>query len=102
MTGNSESAHTRPGQIGCDQSLRQAGHRLRDLGVTTLRVRGKNGRYQGAVSQDMIVMCIAAGGDPRFVTVGELLGRRITPRRWAVSGAATTDDGAGRGRRSAE
>jgi CBS domain-containing protein len=55
-----------------DDTLRQAGHRMRELGVTTLPVYGAGGRPQGVVSRDMIVRRIAAGGDPKLVTVAEL------------------------------
>ena len=58
--------------IAADETLRQAGHRMRELGVVSLLVRGPDGRLRGTVSQDMIVRMIAAGGDPRYCTVGDL------------------------------
>jgi len=58
--------------IGAEETLRQAGHRMRELGVVTLRVRGRDGTLRGTVSQDMIVRTIAAGGDPKYLTVAEL------------------------------
>lgn len=54
------------------ETLRQAGHRMRELGVTALRVRGADGKPRGTVSRDMIVRGIAAGGDPKMLTVGDL------------------------------
>src|SRR5262249_61963644 len=51
---------------------------MRELGVGALMVRGENGTVQGTISRDMVVRRIAAGGDPRTVTVGEVASRR----RW--------------------
>ena len=58
--------------ISESETLRQAGHRMRELGVTALRVRGADGKPRGTVSRDMIVKGIAAGGDPKMLTVGDL------------------------------
>lgn len=58
--------------IGVNETLQQAGHRMRELGVVVLGVRGEDGIAQGTVSSEMIVRMIAAGGDPRYLTVGEL------------------------------
>lgn len=58
--------------ISTSDTLRQAGHRMRELGVTTLQLRGDDGRPRGCISRDMIVQGIAAGGDPKYMTVGEL------------------------------
>lgn len=59
--------------ISTSDTLRQAGHRMRELGVTTLRVRGDDSTSQVFISRDMIVRGIAAGGDPKYLTVGELI-----------------------------
>ena len=61
-----------------EQTLRQAGHLMRELGVEELRVRGDDGEFCGVISEDMVVRRIAAGGDPKTVTVGETL--RRSPR----------------------
>jgi len=58
--------------IDAGKTLRQAGHLMRELGVGALEVRGENGRIQGTISRDMMVQRIAAGGDPKTVTVGEV------------------------------
>ncbi len=58
--------------VSSGDTLRQAGHRMRELGVTALRVRAEDGSPRGIVSSDMIVRRIAAGGDPKYLTVGEL------------------------------
>lgn len=58
-----------------EQTLRQAGHLMRELGVEELTVRGEDGESWGVISEDMLVRRIAAGGDPKTVTVGETLRR---------------------------
>ena len=58
--------------IGAGETLRQAGHLMRELDVGALEVRGDNGTIQGIISRDMVVERIAAGGDPKTVTVGEV------------------------------
>ena len=64
--------------VGEEQTLRQAGHLMRELGVEELGVRGEDGEFCGVISEDMVVRRIAAGGDPKTVTVGETL--RRSPR----------------------
>lgn len=58
--------------ISVDATLRQAGHRMRELGLTVLPVHEQDGQVRGTVSVEMIVKGIAAGGDPKYLTVGEL------------------------------
>jgi len=72
--------------IDAGKTLRQAGHLMRELGVAALRVRGENGKIQGTISRDMMVQRIAAGGDPKTVTVGEVAS---TASRRAVITAQT-------------
>jgi len=79
VTSTSKTAEAGTAYIDAGQTLRQAGHLMRDLGVATLKVRGDNGEVQGTISQDMVIRRIAAGGDPRTVTVGEVAG--VTPGR---------------------
>lgn len=57
--------------IGEEETLRQAGHRMRDLGVAALIVCGSDGQLRGILTRDMVVGSIAAGGDPKTVTVSE-------------------------------
>ncbi len=54
---------------------------MRKLGVGTLGVRGEDGELHGVISRDMVVECIAAGGDPGTVTVGEVVSLRWRPAR---------------------
>ena len=79
MTSTGETAEAGVAYIEAGKTLRQAGHLMRDLGVGALCVRGDNGEIKGTISHDMVVRRIAAGGDPKTVTVGEV----------AVSAAAT-------------
>ncbi len=72
-------------------TLRQAGHRMRELGVAVLPVYGADGRRQGTVSRDMIVRRIAVGGDPRVVTVGELAPGPARARQRAALTAGAAD-----------
>lgn len=58
--------------ISEDQTLRQAWHRLRELGALELPVRAADGTAHGTVSTDMIVRHIATGADPKTVTVADL------------------------------
>ena len=72
MTSTGKTAEADTAYIDAGETLRQAGHLMRELGVAALRVRGENGKIQGTISRDMMVQRIAAGGDPKTVTVGEV------------------------------
>ena len=72
MTSTGKAAEADAVYIDAGQTLRQAGHLMRKLGVGALKVRGDNGDVQGTISSDMVVRRIAAGGDPKTVTVGEV------------------------------
>ena len=58
--------------VGGHETLRQAGHRMGALGLGALPVRGDDGRIQGLLSRDMVIACIAAGGDPASVTATDI------------------------------
>jgi len=72
VTSTGKTAEADTAYIDAGQTLRQAGHLMRKLGVGALRVRGDNGEIRGTISSDMVVRRIAAGGDPKTVTVGEV------------------------------
>jgi CBS domain-containing protein len=72
VTSTGKTAEADTAYIDAGQTLRQAGHLMRKLGVGALKVRGDNGDVQGTISSDMVVRRIAAGGDPKTVTVGEV------------------------------
>jgi CBS domain-containing protein len=67
--------------VGEGETLRQAGHRMRELGVATLGVRGEDGELRGVISGDLLVESIAAGGDPKTVTVGDVVPAPGVPAR---------------------
>ncbi len=81
MTSTGKVAEEDTTYIDAGQTLRQAGHLMRELGVGALKVRGENGDFQGTISSDMVVRRIAAGGDPRTVTVGEVASATPARRR---------------------
>jgi CBS domain-containing protein len=70
--------------ISAEETLREAGHLMRELGVGKLGVRGENGECHAVISRDMVVGSIAAGGDPKTVTVGEVVSRRRGARTRAL------------------
>ena len=72
MTSTGEAAEADVAYIDAGKTLRQAGHLMRELGVGALGVRGENGKIQGTISSDMLIRRIAAGGDPKTVTVWEV------------------------------
>jgi hypothetical protein len=76
VTRTGKAAEAEVAYIDAGETLRQAGHLMRELGVGVLEVRGENGKTQGTISRDMVVRRIAAGGDPGTVTVGEVAYRR--------------------------
>ena len=82
-----DAAYIDPGK-----TLRQAGHLMRELGVAALVVRAEDGEVRGTISHDMVVRSIAAGGDPKTVTVGEVASagaaHHRAPARSAGAGVA--------------
>jgi len=54
---------------------------MRELGVAALDVRWEDGELHGVISRDMVVERIAAGADPKTVTVGEVVPIRRVPAR---------------------
>jgi hypothetical protein len=70
---------------------------MRELGVAALVVRAENGEVCGTISHDMVVRSIAAGGDPKTVTVGEVASagtaHRRAPGRSAGAGVARRHHG---------
>jgi hypothetical protein len=54
---------------------------MRELGVGKLGVRRANGELQGVISRDLVVESIAAGADPKTVTVGDVVSFRPAPAR---------------------
>jgi CBS domain-containing protein len=88
VTSTGTTAEADTAYIDAGQTLRQAGHLMRELGVAALVVRAENGEVRGTISRDMVVGSIAAGGDPKTVTVGEVASvgsahRRVPARKMA-------------------
>jgi CBS domain-containing protein len=77
VTIGGQAAATGVAYVGAGETLRQAGHRMRDLGVGALRVRADSGRLLGIVPRDMLVGYIAAGSDPKLATIAEIVTARV-------------------------
>jgi CBS domain-containing protein len=73
MTGDAECASV-------NDSLVDAARKLRDLDVGALPICGDDNRLAGVISdRDIVVKCVAAGGDPSSVKVSELAeGKPVT------------------------
>ena len=87
MNSTGKTAKADVAYIDAGKTLRQAGHLMRELGIGTLVVRAENGEVRGTISRDMVVRSIAAGGDPKTVTVGEVASAGVAHRR-APAGSA--------------
>lgn len=63
-----------------DQTLADAARMMRDLGVGSLPICGNDNRLKGMVTdRDIVVRCVADGGDPRSVTAADLAqGKPVT------------------------
>lgn len=96
MTSTRETTEADVEYVGEEETLRQAGHRMRQLGVGVLPVCGEDGSLQGIISRDMVVERIAAGGDPQTVTVGEI-SRHAPVLSYAARWAVPRPDSAGYG-----
>ena len=95
MITTGKAAEADVAYIDAGKTLRQAGHLMRELGVGALEVRGEDGRMQGTISREMVVRRIAAGGDPKTVTVAEALrrsppGHPQAPRHGGMRRSAST------------
>ena len=56
-----------------DQTLADAARMMRDLDVGALPICGNDDRLKGMLTdRDIVVKCIAEGGDPNTVTAGSL------------------------------
>jgi CBS domain-containing protein len=66
--------------VGENQTLQEAAQKMRDLDVGALPICGEDNRLKGVVTdRDIVIKCLATGGDPRTVTAGELAeGKPVT------------------------
>lgn len=63
-----------------NQSLQEAAQMMKELGVGALPVCGQDDRLKGMVTdRDIVVECVASGGDPASTTAGQLAdGKPVT------------------------
>jgi CBS domain-containing protein len=63
-----------------NQSLQEAAQMMKDMGVGALPVCGEDDRLKGMVTdRDIVVECVASGGDPASTTAGQLAdGKPVT------------------------
>ena len=73
MSSNAECAKT-------TETLADAARKMRDLGVGSLPICGEDDRLKGMITdRDIVVRCIAEGGDPTTMRVEELAeGKPVT------------------------
>lgn len=65
MTGGAEC-------IGENETLKQAARKMKDLDVGSLPICGEDNRLKGMLTdRDIVIKCLAEGGDPRSATAGE-------------------------------
>jgi CBS domain-containing protein len=66
--------------IGGDETLVQAARKMRDLGVGSLPICGEDNRLKGVLTdRDIVVKCLAEGGDPSSAKAGEFAeGKPVT------------------------
>ena len=66
MTGSAECASV-------DDTLTDAARKMRDLNVGSLPICGEDNRLKGVITdRDIVVNCVADGGDPASVKVAEM------------------------------
>lgn len=64
MTGGAEC-------IGSNETLEQAARKMKELDVGSLPICGEDNRLKGMLTdRDIVVKCLAEGGDPRTATAG--------------------------------
>jgi CBS domain-containing protein len=73
MTGDATCANA-------DETLADAARKMRDLDVGALPICGEDKPLQGMITdRDIVVKCVADGGDPQTVKVGDLAaGKPVT------------------------
>jgi CBS domain-containing protein len=73
MTGGAEC-------VGVNETLEQAARKMRDLDVGSLPICGEDNRLKGMITdRDIVVRCLADGGDPKSTRAGDLAeGKPVT------------------------
>ena len=66
--------------VGAEDTLADAARKMRDLDVGALPICGDDNRLKGMITdRDIVVKCIAEGGDPKQTKVSELAeGKPVT------------------------
>jgi len=73
MTTARDIMHPGADCIDENETLEQTAVRMRDLHVGALPICGSDDRLHGIITdRDIVVRCIAQGGDPRTATAGDL------------------------------
>lgn len=73
MTTARDIMHAGVQCIGEHETLQRAAARMRELDVGALPICGDDDRLHGMITdRDIVVKCVAAGGDPATMTAGEL------------------------------
>lgn len=73
MTVARDIMHVGAECVGELETLAQAARRMRDLDVGALPICADDGRLIGILTdRDIVIRCVAAGGDPGIVTAGDL------------------------------
>ena len=80
MTTARDIMHTGAECVREHETLEYAARRMRDLDVGALPICGDDDRLHGMVTdRDIVIKSVAAGGDPKTVTAGELAqGKPVT------------------------
>ena len=59
--------------IGENETLEAAARKMKELDVGALPICGEDNRLKGILTdRDIVIKCLAEGGDPRSATAGEL------------------------------
>lgn len=66
--------------VGENETLEKAAQYMREDGFGSLPICGEDNRLKGMITdRDVVVKCIAEGGDPKTTTAGELVqGKPVT------------------------
>ncbi|GAB3205512.1 CBS domain-containing protein [Marinactinospora thermotolerans] len=75
MTTAAEIMHRGAECVGENETLRDAAHKMRDLGVGALPVCGQDDRLHGIITdRDIVIKCLAEDKDPAQCRAGEIAG----------------------------
>ncbi|GAA4911350.1 CBS domain protein [Stackebrandtia albiflava] len=75
MTNARDMMHLGATCVDMDRTLAEAARMMRDQQVGSLPICGSDNRLQGIITdRDIVVKCIAEGGDPNEVTAAEMAG----------------------------